>query len=150
MDKALLDSSTLFDITRALKGRKGVWATNTLGRLAEYERHFPRLTISGITVFELLEGLYRGNETEAIEEFHGKLLPGYEVIQPSIEIEDKAAEIHAKLGLAGLSIDVPDTLIAATAIVHDLTLVNANTRHFARVEDSGFPLRLANWRDDIV
>jgi tRNA(fMet)-specific endonuclease VapC len=147
VDKALIDSSTLFDISRATKGRKDEWATNTVGKLANYELQFPKLTISGITVFELLEGMYRGGEARAIAEFHTKLLPRYEVIQPSIEIEDKAAEIHAKLRLAGQSIDVPDTLIAATAIIHSLTLVNANTRHFPRVAAAGFPLKFENWRD---
>lgn len=147
MDKALIDSSTLFDISRAMKGIKGTWATHTLGKPADCELQFPKLTISGITVFELLEGLYRGGDAKAIAEFHTKLLPKYEVIQPSTEIEDKAAEIHANLRLARQSIDVPDTLIAATAIVHGLTLANANTRHFPRVVAAGFPLTIANWRD---
>jgi tRNA(fMet)-specific endonuclease VapC len=145
--KALIDSSALFDISRALKGGKGPWATHTLAKLADYELRYPRLTISGITVFELLEGLYRGGDLKVISEFHSKLLPRYEVIQPTAEIEDKAAEIHARLRLAGQSIDVPDTFIAATAIVHDFTLVNANTRHFPRVMDAGFPLKLENWRE---
>jgi tRNA(fMet)-specific endonuclease VapC len=147
VDKALIDSSTLLDISRAMKGGRAPWATHTLGKLADYELQFPKLTISGVTVFELLEGLYRGGAAKAITEFHTKLLPGYEVIQPTTEIEDKAAEIHAKLRLAGQSIDVPDTLIAATAIVHGLTLVNANTRHFPRVAAAGFTLQLENWRD---
>lgn len=62
-------------------------------------------------------------------------------------VEDKAAEIHAKLRQVGLAIDVPDTIIAAMAIVRSLTLVNANTRHFPRVAGAGFPISLENWRD---
>ena len=146
MDKGLIDSSTLFDIQRALKNPSAEWAQNSLGNLLAYLQRHQKLTISGITVFELLEGLYRGGDKKVISEFHTKLLPTYEVIQPSTEIEDKAAEIHAKLRLAGQSIDVPDTLIAATAIIHNLTLVNANTRHFARVAGAGFPLKTDNWR----
>jgi predicted nucleic acid-binding protein len=57
-------------------------------------------------------------------------LPRYDLIHPDARIEDKAAEIHAKLRLAAQSIDLPDTLIAGTAVIHNLTLVNANTRHF--------------------
>ena len=45
------------------------------------------------------------------------------------------------------TIDVVDTFVAATAITHGLTLVNANTRHFPRVVSAGFPLVLANWRN---
>jgi predicted nucleic acid-binding protein len=147
VDKCLVDSSTLFDISRALKGRKGPWATNTLGRLADYELRFPKLTISGITVFELLEGLHRGGDMDAVTEFRTKLLPRYEVIQPDTEIENRAAEIHAKLRQTGQAIDVADTFIAATAIINRLVLVNANTRHFPRVIAAGFPLNLENWRD---
>ncbi len=147
MAKALIDSSTLFDISRAMKGRNASWATNTLRNLADYEQNFHQLTISGITVFELLEGLYRGGDANAAAAFRANLLPGYEVIQPDPEIEDKAAEIHAKLRLSGQAIDVPDTFIAATAIIHGLTLVNANTRHFPRVQAAGFPITLENWRD---
>jgi len=58
-----------------------------------------------------------------------------------------AAAIHAKLRQSGQGIDVPDTFIAATAIIHCLTLVNANTRHFPRVVAAGFPLKLENWRE---
>lgn len=147
MDKALLDSSTLFDIQRAIKKPSAPWAQNTLVNLLAYLKHHPKLTVSGLTVFELLEGLYRGGDPQAIADFHQNVLPRYEVIHPDAQIEDKAAEIHAKLRLAGQSIDVPDTLIAATAIIHGLTLVNANTRHFPRVVAAGFPLQLENWRD---
>ena len=147
MDKALIDSSTLFDISRALKGRISPWSATTLVWLVAYEQQFPQLTISGMTVFELIEGLYRGGDHAAIANFHRQLLPQYEVIHPDAQIEDKAAEIHAKLRQTGRGIDVPDTFIAATAIVHGLTLVNANTRHFPRVAAAGFPLKLQNWRD---
>jgi len=118
-----------------------------LAKLAAYEQHFPKITISGITVFELLEGMYRNHHADEIAQFIEKFLPNYDVIQPTIEIEAKAAEIHARLRQTGQTIDAPDTLIAATAIVHDLPLVNANTRYFPRVTIAGFPLRLENWRD---
>lgn len=147
MDKALIDSSTLFDIQRALKKPGASWAQSSLGKLLAYRQHHQKLTISGLTVFELLEGLYRGGDPQAIADFHQNVLPSYEVIHPDTQIEDKAAEIHAKLRLSGQAIDVPDTLIAATAIIHGLTLVNANTRHFPRVVTAGFPLRIENWRD---
>jgi predicted nucleic acid-binding protein len=127
VDKALIDSSTLFDIQRAIKKPAAPWAKNTLGNLLAYRQHHPKLTISGLTVFELLEGLYRGGDPQAVGDFHQNLLPRYEVIHPDAQIEDKAAEIRAKLRLAGQSIDVPDTLIAATAIIHGLTLCPATT-----------------------
>ncbi|WP_460972817.1 PIN domain-containing protein [Spirosoma migulaei] len=44
---------------------------------------------------------------------------------------------------AGQTVDDFDLLIGATAIVHDLTLVTRNTRHFANM--SG--IQLENWID---
>ena len=147
MTRVLLDSSTLFDLQRAVKRPGAPWAQTCLANLALYRKHHDKLTISGLTVFEYLEGLYLTGDSAAIAGFYQNLLPRYEVIQPTIEIEAKAAEIHATLRHTCQTIDAPDTLIAATAIVHDLPLVNANTRHFPRVTAAGFPLRLDNWRD---
>ena len=64
MDKALIDSSTLFDIHRAIKKPSASWAQNSLGKLLAYRQHRQILTISGMTVFELLEGLYRGGQVK--------------------------------------------------------------------------------------
>jgi len=69
------------------------------------------------------------------------------VIRPDAQIEDKAAEINAQLAKAGKTIGVVDTFIAATAIIHNLALVNANTKHFPRIQTAGFPLTSNNWRD---
>jgi tRNA(fMet)-specific endonuclease VapC len=147
VNKALIDSSTLFDISRGTKRADVAWARNTLANLFAYRVHHSKLTISGLTLFEILEGLYRGDNPLAIAKFHENVLPGYEVIQPDAQIEERAAEIHAKLRQGNQAIGVPDTLIAATAIEHDLTLVNANTKHFPRIVAAGFPLKLENWRD---
>lgn len=46
--------------------------------------------------------------------------------------------------LAG-SVDA-DSMIAATAIEHNLVLVTGNTKHFERIQELGCPLRLDNWR----
>lgn len=146
VDKALIDSSTLFDVQRSLQKPTASWAQNTLRNLLVYRRHHPQLTISGLTVFELLEGLYRSGDRQVITEFHENLLPRYEVLHTDTSIEDKAAQIHAKLRLARQGIGMADTMIAATAITHNLILVNANTRHFPRVVEAGSPLKLVNWR----
>jgi tRNA(fMet)-specific endonuclease VapC len=54
---------------------------------------------------------------------------------------DAAAAIHAQLAKIGLTIGPLDTLIAATAMAFDATLVTNNQREFARVKK----LALANW-----
>ncbi len=57
--------------------------------------------------------------------FAHSILP---ITQPVAEIW---GETSARLRAAGRAIDVPDGLIAATALHHDLTLWTRNTRDFA-------------------
>jgi len=94
----------------------------------------------------VLEGIYRDNIPGADEEFITKVLPGYEVIYPNQEIITLGAKIDAALANTRQSIGIVDALIAATAIHEGLALVNANTRHFPRVQQAGFPLHIENWR----
>jgi tRNA(fMet)-specific endonuclease VapC len=46
---------------------------------------------------------------------------------------DKAAELYAELRTHGQLIEDADLLLAAIALVHDMTLVTNNTAHFARI-----------------
>ena len=54
----------------------------------------------------------------------------------------QAAEIYGKLYRQGQLITDADILIAATALVHNLTLVTENVAHFQRIIE----LRLESWR----
>jgi tRNA(fMet)-specific endonuclease VapC len=54
---------------------------------------------------------------------------------------DKAAELYAMLRASGQLIEDADLLIAAIALVHDMTLVTNNTAHFTRVPG----LQLEDW-----
>ena len=40
-----------------------------------------------------------------------------------------------------------DPMIAGIALHHGLVLVTANTSHFQRIADLGYPLELENWRE---
>jgi tRNA(fMet)-specific endonuclease VapC len=54
---------------------------------------------------------------------------------------DKAAELYAGLRMRGQLIEDADLLIAAIALVHNMTLVTNNTAHFARITG----LRVEDW-----
>jgi predicted nucleic acid-binding protein len=82
----------------------------------------------------------------AIAKFLDQTLLQFDVIYPDKPILALAGEINATLALGGRSIGVVDCLIAATAITQKITLVNANTKHFARVVQAGYPLDVTNWR----
>ena len=53
----------------------------------------------------------------------------------------RAAELRRTLELRGHGIGPMDTLIAATALAHDATLVTRNVGEFSRITG----LKLANW-----
>jgi tRNA(fMet)-specific endonuclease VapC len=46
---------------------------------------------------------------------------------------DRAAELYAELRARGQLIEDADLLIAAMALVHEMTLVTHNTAHFVRI-----------------
>ena len=70
-----------------------------------------------------------------------------EEITPTAADYRRAATIKAAAARQGSIVELPDCLIAATAIMHNLPLVNANTKHFGRVVAAGYALELENWRD---
>jgi len=57
------------------------------------------------------------------------------------EIAIKAAEIGTYLISQGKEVDIMDTYIASTAIMHRLTLVTANIAHFREIDE----LKIKNW-----
>lgn len=61
---------------------------------------------------------------DIIEEFEEAIVP------LSLEIAEAWAALSLRNKQAGQSVGVVDELIAATAIVHGLTVVTRNTRHF--------------------
>jgi predicted nucleic acid-binding protein len=144
--KALLDTSTYVDIRRATRNGRSTWARNTLRNLVAYRATHSQLTVSVFTAYEVLDGIFRGSTPAEAQEFLTRILPAYEVIYPDEGIIALGAQINAALS-KGRSIGMADTLIAATAITRKWSLVNANTKHFQRVADLGFPLQLENWRD---
>jgi tRNA(fMet)-specific endonuclease VapC len=96
---------------------------------------------TAVTLGELLYGAERrgsGRLRETVRD----LLAGALTVLP---FDEAAAEVYgslrARLDSGGEPLAEPDLRIASIALARDLTLVTANTRHFARVPD----LRVENW-----
>jgi tRNA(fMet)-specific endonuclease VapC len=70
-----------------------------------------------------------------------RLLSDVTVLDLDAEIARRFGVIRAGLLDRGRPVPATDLLIAATALVHDLTLVTHNVQHFAEVPG----LRLADW-----
>jgi hypothetical protein len=56
VNKALLDTSVIFDLERAVSNPKRTWAEATLRNAFEYRNQYRQLTISSSTDFEILAG----------------------------------------------------------------------------------------------
>lgn len=96
--------------------------------------------ISGITYFEIQRGLLKSNATKKITLFQ-QFCQDYPILLlDDLRIFQKAAEIHADLQSRGKIIQDADILIAATAIIHNLTLVSHDS-DLTRVKN----LQLENW-----
>ena len=147
MPKSLLDTSTYFDMVAAPKHPKAAWAQNTSRHVLRYLSQYKQLTISALTIVETVDGFKRQGQNQEMAEFLSIVVPKYEVIYPDQGSMALAGEINAALAKAGKTIGIVDILIAATAITHKLTLVNANTKDFIRISDAGFGLTLENWRE---
>jgi tRNA(fMet)-specific endonuclease VapC len=101
---------------------------------------------TSITIGELVYGAHRVPErTTALLEQIDRLIPAH---LPVLPFDESAArrygEIRATLENAGTPIGDADLRIAAVALVHGLTIVTGNVRHFARVQG----LSIENWLEE--
>jgi len=98
---------------------------------------------SSITLGELIYGAFRLESRTRL--FLERISTLFAASRPVLSFDSAAArtygEIRAELERRGTAAGDADTRIAAIALVHDLTVVTGNTRHFER-----FPgLRVENW-----
>lgn len=139
MDKMLLDTDMLSEVMKA----KDEQVVETA---VAYQSIHTQLTTSVVTVMEIVKGLHKVGRTDAMNRFLSGLQ--FSAVLP---FEQSCAEIAGKiygdLERAGQPIGRADVMIAAIAIVHDLTLATGNTRHYERIQALGYPLRLVNWRE---
>ncbi|MFY8000300.1 MAG: type II toxin-antitoxin system VapC family toxin [Candidatus Kapaibacteriota bacterium] len=88
--------------------------------------------ISEITLAELKFGIAKSEQRERNTQVLEKFLTGVRVL-PISEAVDLYAEEKARLQKMGMRLDDFDLLIGVTAVVHRLTLVTNNTKHFERI-----------------
>jgi predicted nucleic acid-binding protein len=100
-----------------------------------------RLRVSVVTVGELYSGALRARVSQHLLPGLANLIGDLEIIDACFDVAYTFGVIRASMLYRGLPGPDLDLLIAATALVHDLTLVTHNTAHYAEVPD----LRLADW-----
>ena len=139
MFKAILDTDTLSEL---FKGR----SETVLQNAARYLAQHGQLTLTSVSVYEVLYGLNAKNAVKQMREFFTLVAP-HEEITPGAQDYRWAGEIRAALQRAGTPIGALDPLIAACALTRGLPLVTGNTRHYGFVQDAGYALQLVNWRE---
>jgi tRNA(fMet)-specific endonuclease VapC len=112
-------------------------------KVSGYLENFDKLSINVIAYYEILRGLKDLGNEEKLRRF-GDFIEENELVWIRKETVEKAAEIYAYLKKNGNLIEDADILMAAIAIVEDLTLITNNPNHFKRVKS----LRLDNWLSD--
>jgi predicted nucleic acid-binding protein len=116
MSRFLLDSDV---IIWHLRGRKEV-----TGILKDLQR-FGLPACSALSVLEIQLGVKKGEEEKT-----DRFLKSLRIFDVNIEIASKAAQLIRECKTKGITLDLPDSVIAATCILHDLILITYNTKHY--------------------
>jgi predicted nucleic acid-binding protein len=96
---------------------------NTIQELNNFG--YPNIVLSAVTVMELLQGM--GNKTELAQ--MKKKLKYFDVIQFDDLISEKAIELIENFRLSH-NLQIPDAIIGATAIVHQIPFFTYNFKDF--------------------
>jgi tRNA(fMet)-specific endonuclease VapC len=139
VNEALPDTDVLSEIGKAIDP---VVASNA----TDYRAAFGRYTLSTITVTEVVLGFQKNQSLRRLQAFVASL-PSMEVIPLTETASVLAGQIAGELERVGRPIGVPDSMIAAIALDNGLELVTGNIAHFPRVQQLGYALTLANWRN---
>ena len=94
--------------------------------------------ISILTYAEVYEGIYHGRRPRRDLRSLVRVLGVVKVLPISRPVARLAGVEAGRLRALGSPIALPDLLIAATALHHDLVLLTRNTRHYARVSGLSF------------
>lgn len=138
MEPALLDTDILLEVLKAKN-------STVVARATAYQAAFSELTISVVTVMEIVQGFQKMKQAEALEKFLDGLKASRVLVfdQPCAEM---AGRIYGDLERVGQRVGRADAMIAATSLQHSLTLVTGNTEHYQRIQALGYSLKLENWR----
>jgi predicted nucleic acid-binding protein len=126
MSRFLLDSDV---IIWHLRGQKEV--TEMLKDL----QRFGLPACLALSVLEVQLGVKKGEEEKT-----DRFLRSLKVFDVNREIANKAAQLIREYRATGVTIDLPDAVIASTCVLHDLTLVTYNVKHYPITEMKFLPL----------
>ena len=110
-------------------------------RAEAYFRDHQQLAISAITCYQILRWLREPPKEKRLRQFE-QVLSEQIILDVDLPVLSRSADLWIEARNTGRPREDVDLIIAATALIHDLTLVTANTKHFDWITG----LRLENWR----
>jgi predicted nucleic acid-binding protein len=118
MSKYLLDSDI---IIWHLRGRK---------EITEMLRDLQRSGLPACSAISVLE-VQLGVKTKDEEGKTNRFLESLKVFDVNMDIVKIAAQLIREYKAKGVTMDIPDSIIASTCILHDLILVTYNRKHYS-------------------
>lgn len=122
--RLLIDSDVLIDFLRGLD--PAVKYLDKVGAAA----------VSAITVAEVYSGARNPNEESAIEGF----LKSVTVLPVNLDVARLGGRLRMQF-LPSHNVEIADALIAATSLLHDMTLVTLSRRHYPMISKLLVPYR---------
>ena len=119
----LVDTNILSELMRVQPD------TGVLAWLQGREVVHPRLTLSVVTVDEIMFGL-SWHPTERLLAWFDAFVQRHEVLPVTTDVARRAGVLRGQLQARGQTRTQADMLIAATAQIHALTVVTRNVRDF--------------------
>jgi tRNA(fMet)-specific endonuclease VapC len=130
----LLDTNIISELVR----RKP--SSHLVHKLARHDS--ASLFTSVICIAELRRGVALRTDRELFwKRLEREILDHLQVLPYKMPEALLTGDLYASQQRAGTLIGLPDLMISATALVNDLVIVTANTRHFSRVPE----LAVENW-----
>jgi toxin FitB len=124
--KYLVDANVLSELTRSNPAREVVnWLSN----------HESEIAVDPIILGELEFGILRlpsGRKRDSLERWFERTLGSLTCLPFGTDCARQWARLLSDLRRKGVAMPIKDSLIAATALEHGLTLVTHNTRDFRR------------------
>lgn len=107
---------------------------NAKRKIAELENQHVPLHISTISQFELYHSIERVHDSTARRRTIEAVLDTKPVYPADSAVMKKAGRIDGRLTSDGDAIGMGDTIVAATALVHEESVLTKNVAHFERID----------------
>ena len=104
-----------------------------------FETEQNKIYLSVVTMAEIRRGVDQmdhGRRRQRLEEWLTGELPGWfsgRILDVNLRVADQCGQLLAESKKKGWNLEAMDALIAATGLVHDLTVVTLNRRHFEKI-----------------